>query len=117
LADLVNIWKRFDSATLFVDTEQFSEPVMIDAVTAKQTIEIINQESADKSVEVAKDFAVLNNMAELMPGKQILTAIDDKKVDLITPTKPVITQFPKETKKAADQPKEVNLTLVIIGSE
>lgn len=117
LADLANIWQRFDSATLFVDTEQFSVPVMIDAITAEQTIEIINQDNASKSVEVAKDFAVLNNMAELMPGKQILTAIDDKKVDLITPTKPVLTEFPKKTKKAAEQPKEVNLTLVIIGGE
>ena len=59
----------------------------------------------------------MNNMAELMPGKQILTAIDDKKANLITPPKPVFTEYPKKAKKTDHQPKELNLTLVITGSE
>jgi len=117
LSDLQSIWQKFDSTTLFVDTEQFAEPVAVNAVTAEQAVEIVNQDSAKRSIEVAKDFAILNNMAKLMPGKQILTAIDDKKVNLITPPKPVFTEYPKKAKKTAHQPKEVNLTLVIISSE
>jgi len=120
LADLQSIWQKCGSATLVVDTEQFGEPVMIDAITAEQIAEIINQDSPQRTIEVAKDFAVLNNMAELMPGKQILTAIDDKKANLITPPKPVFTEYPKKTKKAASQPDdkpEVSLTIVVIGSE
>ena len=65
LSDLQSIWQKFDSTTLFVDTEQFAEPVMIDAISAEQTAEIINQDSPNRAIEVAKDFAILNNMAEL----------------------------------------------------
>ncbi|MFQ6035499.1 MAG: anti-sigma factor family protein, partial [Sedimentisphaerales bacterium] len=111
LADLQSIWQKCDSARLFVDTEEFGEPVTIDAITAEQIAEIINQDGLERSIEVAKDFAVLNKMAELMPGKQIATAIDDKKVDLITLPKPVFTEYPRKTTKEPRQPKEVNLTL------
>jgi len=117
LSDLQSIWQKFDSTTLFVDTEQFAEPVMINAISTEQIAEIINQDSPNKAIEASKDFAILNNMAELMPGKQILTAIDDKKANLITPPKPVFTEYPKKAKKTDHQPKELNLTLVITGSE
>jgi len=117
LSDLQSIWQKFDSTTLFVDTEQFAEPVAVNAVTAEQAAEIVNQDSAKRSIEVAKDFAILNNMAKLMPGEQILTAIDDKGINLIDVPKPFLTGGPKKAKKTAHQPKEVNLTLVIIGSE
>jgi len=120
LADLQSIWQKFDATTLFVNTEQFTEPVAVNAVTAEQAAEIVNQDSPQRSIEVAKDFAVLNNMAELMPGKQILTAIDDKKVNLITPPKPVLTGDRKMITKTAtllQDKKEVSLTIVVVGSE
>jgi len=72
LADLASIWQRFDSSKLFVETEQFGEQVVIHAITAEQTAEVVNQDSPDRIIEVAKDFAILNNMADLMPG---LTAL------------------------------------------
>ena len=117
LADLAGIWQRFDSSKLFVETEQFGEQVVIHAITAEQTAEVVNQDSPDRIIEVARDFAILNNMSDLMPGKQIFAAIDDKKVGSITPPKPFLTEYPKKTQKAASQPKEVSLTLVVISSE
>jgi len=117
LADLAGIWQRFDSSKLFVETEQFGEQVVIHAITAEQTAELVNQDSPDRIIEVARDFAILNNMADLMPGKQIFAAIDDRKVGSITPPKPFLTEYPKKAQKAASQPKEVSLTLVVISSE
>ena len=116
LAGLNDIWQRFDSASLSMDTEHFGEPVTINAITAEQIFEIINQENLDMSKKAAKDFAVLNNMAELMPGKQILTAIDDKKVNLINPPKPFFTGDQKVTRQAEEK-KEVTLTIMVTAGE
>jgi len=116
LADLQSIWQKCSSATLVVDTEQFGEPVMIAAITAEQIAEIINQDSPNRTIEVAKDFAVLNNMAELMPGKQILAAIGDKSVGLTTIPKPFLTGDQKAARRPDDK-REVNLTIVVIGGE
>ena len=125
LADLESVWARFDSATLFVETEQFGEQVVVDAVAAEQIVEIINQDNLKKRIKVARDFAVLNKMAELLPGKEILTAIDYSRTDLITIPKPVLTsavrrpaESEKTIKKPASQAEEgqkVHLTIVVTG--
>jgi hypothetical protein len=120
LADLQGIWQRFGSATLYVDTERFNAPVVVNAVTAEQTAEIVNQDNPERSIEVAKDFAVLNNMAELMPGRQISAAIDNKGVDLIQIPKPVLTGGDrKKTEKTVtpESKRDVSLTIVVVGSE
>lgn len=120
LADLGNIWRRFDSATLFVETEQFAERIMVDAVTAEQTAEIVNQDSSVACVELAKDFALLNRMVASMPGRQVLAAIDDVKVGLVDIPKPVLTGSEKTLRKpigpAGNRP-QVHLTIVVVGSE
>jgi len=116
LADLENVWQKFDSATLFVDTEQFGAPVVVESITAEQTAEIAAQDNAIKSIEVAKDFAILNNMAEVMPGKQILAAIGDRSVSLTSIPKPFLTGKQK-TASRPDDKREVSLTIVLAGSE
>jgi len=120
LADLENVWARFDSATLFVDADQVGGEVVVEAVSAEQIAEIVNQDSPQKRIEVAKDFAVLNNMAELLPGKGVLAAIDEKGKDLITIPKPVLTTGKKTVKKPTSRARrgaQVHLTVVIVGSE
>jgi hypothetical protein len=69
---------------------------------------------------VAKDFAVLNSMDELLPGREILAAIDDRIADLITIPKPVLTSSEKTGKKPAGRQEDgekVHLTIVVVGSE
>jgi anti-sigma factor RsiW len=120
LADLQNIWTRFDSATLFVETDQIGRQIVINAVSTKQINEIINQSSFKKSIQVAKDFAVLNNIAEVLPGKNLLAAAEEKNGDLITIPKPVLTSNEKTTKKTASKAKDelqVNLIIVVAGSK
>ncbi|MFB0555145.1 MAG: anti-sigma factor [Phycisphaerae bacterium] len=118
LAELGNIWAKLDSAALFVDTEVFGEQVVVDAVTAEQISGIVNQDDSKRRMEVAKDFAVLNNMAESLPGREILAAIDDTMVDLITPPKPVLTSNQKTVKKSpirTEENKNIHLTITVLG--
>jgi len=104
LAELGNIWDKLDSAHFFVDTQVFGEQVVVDAVTVEQISGIVNQDDSKRRIEVAKDFAVLNNMAEHLPGREILTAIDDTTVGWITPPKPVLTWNQKTVKKSPASP-------------
>jgi len=119
LADLGAIWSRFDSATLFVETERLGEQVVVDAVAAEQIVEIVNQDSLEKRIEVAKDFAVLNSMSELLPGKEILTAIDYSRPDLVSIPKPVLTSSEKIKRSAVQEQdkEEVHITIVVVGGE
>ncbi len=119
LADLSNIWARFDSATLFVETDQIAEQVVVDAVTAEQINEIVNQDSFKTSVKVAKDFAVLNRMAKHLPGKELLAAIDDTGPHFITIPipKPRLTSAETtitEPRRQKDEEK-LSLTIIVVG--
>lgn len=122
LADLGNIWEKFDSATLFVDSEQFGRQVAVGGVRVEQIAEIVNQDSFENRVKVAKDFAVLNNMAERLPAKETLVAIEDESGDLVLlpkPPKPRLTSGegrPKKPSQTEDEEK-AHLTIVVIGSK
>jgi len=119
LADLDNIWTELDSATLFVNTETFGTRTVVNAVTTKQIAEIAGQESSERRIELAKDFAVLNNMAESLPDKEIRVAIEAGDSSLTQQwriLKPVLTSNQKAVKKPADQAQEkqtVRLTIIL----
>jgi len=120
LAELGNIWDKLDSATLVVDTEVFGQQVVVDAVTAEQIAGIVNQDDSQRRIEVAKDFAVLNNIAEYLPGTRVLTAIDDTTVGLITPPKPVLTSNQETIKKSAtgaEADKNIRLIITVTASD
>ncbi len=118
LARLDDIWSKLDSASLFVDTEDFGRKVVVEAVTAEQIADIVNQDDSKRRIEVARDFAVLNNISEHLPGREILAAIDNTTVDLITPPKPVLTS--KTTTKVAARTgavKNIHLTITVTDSK
>ena len=126
LADLENVWEKFDSATLFVETDQFGDKVVVTQVSAEQIAEIANQDSLERRIKIAKDFAVLNNMVEFLPGKEVFAVIDDRGENLITIPKPVLTSAvrrPVESEKTIKKPahaareQQEHLTIVVAGSE
>ena len=117
LAELGNIWDKLDSAHFFVDTEVFGEQVVVDAVTAEQISGIVNQDDSKRRMEVAKDFAVLNNMAEHLPGREILAAIDDTTVGLIIPPKPVLTWKEKKSPARTKENKNIHLTITVVDGD
>lgn len=83
LARLETIWPELESAALFVNTEVFGEPVVINAVTTQQIAQIAEQNTIEKRIEVAKDLAALNDIAVRLPGGPILSAIEGGKKDLV----------------------------------
>ena len=116
LADLGAVWSRFDSARLFVGTDQFGGQVVVEGVDTEQIAQIVNQDSVEKGIEVARDFATLNSMAELLPGRGVLSAIDDTKPDLLTIPKPVLTSSEKTMSKGkggGQEVEDVHLTIVV----
>lgn len=120
LANMGNIWDKLDSASLFVGTDVFSEEVVIESVTAEQIADIVNQSDSARRVEVAKDFAMLNSVADNLPGREILPAIDDIKRGLITPPKPIMTgnrNTIQETTTRIDINRNVRLTITVTSSK
>ena len=119
LADLDNIWSELDSATLFVNTENFGVQTVVDAVTTRQIAKIAGQDSSERRIELATDFAVLNNMAENLPDKEIRVAIEAGDPSLTQQwrmLKPVLTSNQKEVKKPADQAQDkqtIRLTIIL----
>ena len=117
LADLGNIWERFDSATLFVETDQPGRQVAVDRVILEQILEIVNQDNLETRIELARDFAVLNNTDR--------PALADRKGDLTTIPrpipKPVLTSSEKTIKhppaSLKDKTEELTLTVVVVSSE
>jgi len=120
LADLGSIWGRFDSTRLLVETEQFGSPIAVAAVKAEQISDVVNQDNLKTCAEVARGFAVLNNVAMLMPGQEVLAVIEKDAADLPAIPKPVLTWNQKKVEKTAVQTEgkaRVNLTIVLIGTE
>jgi len=118
LDDLGTIWDKFDSATLFVETDRPEGQIVIDAVAPEQIIEIAKQDDFQMQLKTAKYFAALNNMAELSPGKEVLTAIDNSTPRLITIPKPVLTSSEKPITKPparAEDSRKVQLTITVVG--
>ncbi len=120
LSDLANIWERFDSTRLLVETGQADEGVVVDNVKTEQIAEIIKQDSPEGRIRVAKDIAAFNRIGEQLPGKEIFAAISYESGDLLTIPKPVLTSSEKPITKPASRAEaeqKVLLTIVVAGSE
>jgi hypothetical protein len=118
LADLKNVWDRFETTRLFVESEQGVDDVVIEGVTAEQIGEIIEEDGFEKRIEVARDISVLNNMHNLLPGKEIYASIDSAKSDLWVIPKPVLTsgsEAIERVREEIDDGQKVHLTIVITG--
>lgn len=114
LAGLDAVWPRLDSAKMVLDTEVFGGEVSVEAVTTGQIAEIIDQRSSEERVELAKDFHLLNTMAQNIPGGTIREAIEGEPSDLIIP-RPIITG-PRKTSQSpekATEDKTIRLTITL----
>ncbi|MFC1634350.1 anti-sigma factor family protein [Planctomycetota bacterium] len=119
LADLEPMWPVLDSATLSVNTEVFGKQIVVKTVTTEQVAKIIEQDHPGKRVEMAKDFAALNNMASLLPGRAIATAIEGQNEDMIhqwRAPRPILTKPEDPARKTPSQSQDkdkVHLTIVV----
>ncbi len=118
VADLGRIWQNFDSATLMVNSDEFAETVEVAPVTLQQTAKIINQDSTQASVAMARNVAVLNSFAEGMPGQNILSKPGNNLV-LVLP-RPVLTSDDPDIKQIATVPEgdvKASLTIVLLNTQ
>jgi negative regulator of sigma E activity len=118
LGDLTDSWDRFGSRTLSVETDRFAERVTIRSVSLSQIAEIVNQNSLDKRLELARDVSLANWMDQLMPGREIEVALGGEN-DLIIP-KPRFVGPAEPVRKSPDAVKDsekVQVTIVFVGVE
>jgi FlaG/FlaF family flagellin (archaellin) len=114
LSDLETVWSRLDLATLLVSGGGAGY-VTIEDVSTGQITRIVNEKSFQERIRLAKDFSVLNNIDRMLPGKEILAFTSDRKLDLITIPKPVLTSGEKATKTGTvQQPGDVGVRLTIV---
>jgi hypothetical protein len=112
--DLDNIWDKLDSADLTVNTDFFSEQVVVNAVTTRQIAEIANQNSFGKSIEVAKDYSILNGIAGQLPGRDVFAAIEDRTNILMKNDIPYLTEKIIEKPEIRENgEKTIHLTIVL----
>jgi hypothetical protein len=123
VASLDRIWPNFDAATLQVDRPgEYANPVVVETVTAEQTISVVGQDNTRASVEQARNYAVLNGIARDMPGREVLEVINDDMdgvLELTAPPKPYLAQR-EEAKTTLPRPKgdaEASLTIVLLGTK
>lgn len=114
LGQLKGIWNRFDSTKLLVD----ETIVAVDDVTVEQIFQIAEQANRSGQIQIAKNFAALNNMNQKFPGREIMTAVNDKQEDLTNIPKPVLASKEKAKQAAADEDaKRIHLTIVIMPNK
>jgi len=119
LADLGNVWGRLDSAELVVETDEFGRQVVVADVLPEQVCEIADTGAFEARLELAGEYAGLNTIRRLTPGKEVFAAIADKPLDLtVAPPKPLITGGGREAleKPPTTSPpgqQAVHLTIVV----
>jgi len=95
VAALGGVWGNFETATLHVGSPgALDEAVTVEAVTPMQAVAIVTQKDAPSSLETARDYAVLNGVAQEMPGKEILALVNDTTdmLELTTIARPEMAQ-------------------------
>jgi len=122
LEQLQQIWNRFDTTTLIVQSYQpGGQPVRVEQIAADQIERIVSAPDAQQQVEAASDLAVLNKMAELLPGKALLTAANQTGADLLTVPKPMLTSSRKTVttlpQKEARDAERLSLTIVVTSGK
>jgi len=123
VADLGTIWQNFESASLVVNTDRLAEPVVVEPVTLRQTAQIISQDSARASVEVARSTAVLNRFAQAIPGREILSPLEnDQTMTIAVPEipRPRLASNDPATKAIETPPQggvQTSLTIVLLNTQ
>ena len=116
MSDLATVWSKFDSTTLIVRTDNVGQDVTVASVKPEQVADIARQDTIDKRVKLANNFAMLNRVEQITPDEKMLAATERSMPELTTIPKPVLTSGDKN---AATAPKgawdqvQVDLNIVV----
>jgi anti-sigma-K factor RskA len=117
--DLATVWSKFDSTTLIMHTDNVGQYITVASVKPEQIADIARQNTIDKRVKLAKDFAVLNNVSHIMSEEKMLAMTDRSLSDLTIIPKPTLTSGDKNAvtaPKGAWDKIQVDLNIVVAGS-
>ena len=118
MSDLATVWSKFDSTTLIVRTDNVGQYVTVASVKPEQIADIARQDTIDKRIKLANNFAMLNSVEQIMPGEKMLAAMERSIPELTTIPKPVLTSGDKNAvtapKGAWDQ-IQVDLNIIVAG--
>ena len=118
MSDLATVWSKFDSTTLIVRTDIAGQYVTVASVKPEQIADIARQDTIDGRVKLAKNFAMLNSVEQIMPDEKMLAATERSMPELTTIPKPVLTSGDKNTvtaPKGAWDKIQVDLSIVVAG--
>ncbi len=114
LSRLGDIWDKFESAKLLVDTDVFSREVAVDAVTVKQIAELA---SSSNAAGLAGDFAVLNNMNDRFGFGRLGSSNTESIGEIMKMPQPVLTSNSHKPAQPAstgtESDKTIHLTIVL----
>jgi len=116
MTDLAPAWSKFDSAKFVVHTEDIGRSVTIEQVRPEQITDVVKKDTLDGRVKLAKDFAVLNNVEQVMSDRQMLAIADRTYPELTAIPKPVLTSGERKTTavpQGAYDKLRVDLTIVV----
>jgi anti-sigma factor RsiW len=119
MSDLATVWSKFDSTTLIVRTDDVGRYVTVESVKPEQIADIARQNTIDNRVKLAKDFAALNSISQMMPNDKMLASSENQLPELTTIPKPVLTSGEKSSitaPKGAWDKIQVDLNIIVAGS-
>jgi hypothetical protein len=118
MADLENVWHKFDSSVLSIETGSDFERLVVEAVKPRQISEIAGTPTYQSRMKIAENFAFLNNMDESLPGSEFFAAADSQRTVVLNIPKPVLTSSHKSIKKALSysEAHDVYLTVIVSGA-
>jgi hypothetical protein len=118
VASLGGLWKKIEAATLHVGRPgEFTDPVAVADVTAEQTIAILDQDTTEASLLMARRCAVENSM----PGREIVKAINqdlESVLAMAETSRPRLTKTQDGTDEltASKDDGQASLTIVLLGA-
>jgi anti-sigma factor RsiW len=118
VASLQSVWQKSDGVTLRIEGKgENATPVTVEAVTPEQAVSIIASENTAATLETARNYAVMNAVAQRMPGREVLAMVHNDAAgaqDLVKFDDTVRMAGPKTDSTLAEPQGEMNANLTII---
>ncbi|MHC4195336.1 MAG: anti-sigma factor family protein [Planctomycetota bacterium] len=124
MQEVQNVWPKIGSATLRIEAETAGSEISVDNVTPNQVTYLAGEQTLEKRIGLAREFAALNTSPPRKPDEKLLAAADNAKPDLSAIPKPipkpVLTSAEKTAKTAqsrAEDDQQINLTIELVAKE
>ena len=117
LAEMQKNWNKFDAPTLIVGSDRSEKQIKVKDVTTNQIAEIVRQDTLERSLETAREFALLNKSGiGTMLGNQEMIVDDMATIQKRIP-KPKLTWDEAAKISVEDRGSGLRVYLTIVVEE